>query len=327
LATPLRARLRDRWPWLGAALALAIYLPNLAWDVAHGFPHFAMLAQIRADGRDVALGPLGFVAQQALMLNPLALPLWLAGLAWLLADREGRRYRALGVAWLVLMAEMLLLDGRVYYPAPAHPMLFAAGGVALERWWDGAWGRRARPVYAGALALSGLVLLPLFAPCLPPEVFVRYSRAIGMTQPRIETHRLGPLPQLFADRFGWPEMAAVVARAYQSLPPAERARTAIFGQNYGQAGAIDLYGPRLGLPKALSGHLAYHDWGPRGYTGESVIVMDDDPETLRQLFRSVEWVGRVEHPYSMPYQHFDVYHCRGLRTPIGELWPRLRELG
>jgi hypothetical protein len=122
-------------------------------------------------------------------------------------------------------------------------------------------------------------------------------------------------------------MAAEVARIYHALPSADRARAAIFGQNYGQAGAIDLFGPALGLPEALSGHLAYHDWGPRGATGEVVIVLDDDRETLEALFESVEWAGRVAHPYSMPYQHFDVHVCRGLKMPLAELWPRLRELG
>ncbi len=328
LATPLRAALRTRWPYLGAAVALAIWLPNLVWMAAHGFPHFEMLANIRANRRNVELSPLAFFAQQALMLHPVALPLWLAGLGHFLFGREGRRYRALGIAWLVLIGEMLLLDGRVYYPAPAYPMLFAGGAVAIERWLGArvTAGRLLRPAYAGLLAAGGLVLAPLFVPCLPPETFIRYARAIGMEQPRIENHRLGPLPQLFADRFGWPEMAEELARVYHRLPPAEREKTAVFGQNYGQAGAIDLFGPRLGLPKALSGHLAYHDWGPRGYTGESVIVLDDDPETLSEVFTTVERVGRIEHRYSMPYQHFDVYHCRGLKMPIEALWPRLRQL-
>ena len=145
-----------------------------------------------------------------------------------------------------------------------------------------------------------------------------------MQQPRIETMRLGPLPQLFADQFGWEEMTAVVARAYNNLPPEIRAKTAIFGQNYGQAGAIDFFGPKYGLPKAISGHQNYFLWGPRGYTGESMIVMDDRRERLEQRFQSVEKVGTVYHPYSMPYEHFDVFYCRGLKQPLSQLWPQVK---
>jgi hypothetical protein len=290
----------------------------------HHFPHFEMLRNIKADGRDVQLNPLQFMLQQVLMFNPVAAPLWLGGLAWFLFGGEGKRYRILGIAYLVILAEMFLLDGRVYYPAPAYPMLLAGGAVALERWLAAKNWRFVGPAYAATLALSGAVLAPLWVPILPPETLIRYSRAIGMTEPRIENHELGPLPQLMADRFGWPEMAREVARIYHSLPPADQAKAAVFGQNYGQAGAIDHYGPALGLPKAISGHLTYFLWGPRGYTGEVMIVLDDNRRRLSQLFTSVELAGHVTHPYSMPYEHFDVWVCRGPRRPLPELWPTLK---
>jgi 4-amino-4-deoxy-L-arabinose transferase-like glycosyltransferase len=327
LLTPARRAFRSRWLWLGGLLAVLIYLPNLIWDVQHHFPHFEMLANIRADGRDAQLNPLQFMLQQVVVFNLFALPLWVGGLVWFLADHEGRRWRALGVAFLVVLIEMFLFDGRIYYPAPAYPMLFAAGGVALERWLDRWIGARrfVKPAYASVLAVSGVVLAPLFVPLLPPATMIRYSRAIGLSQPKLENHALGPLPQLMADRFGWPEMAAVVARVYHSLPPADQQRAAIFGQNYGQAGAIDRFGPALGLPKAISGHLSYFLWGPRGYTGDVMIVMDDNRPRLLELFRSVEYGGRVEHPYSMPYEHFDVWVCRGPRQPLAAIWPELKK--
>jgi hypothetical protein len=324
LFTAERRAYRSRWLWLGGAVAVALFLPNLVWVVQHHFPHFEMLANIRRNGRDTQLNPLQFMAQQALFMNPVALPLWLGGLAWLLAGREGRRWRVLGIAYLVVIAEMLLLDGRPYYPAPAYPMLLAAGGVAAERWLAARRWRAAGPAYAAVLALSGAMMAPVFVPLLPPETLIRYTRAIGFTQPRIENHRLGPLPQLMADRFGWREMAGEVARIYRSLPPEDRAKAAIFGQNYGQAGAIDLFGPALGLPPAISGHLSYFLWGPHGYTGEVMIVMDDTRGRLAQLFRDVRWAGHVEHPYSMPYEHFDVFVCRGPRVALPALWPQIK---
>ena len=120
-------------------------------------------------------------------------------------------------------------------------------------------------------------------------------------------------------------MAATVAGVYNALPAEVRAKTAIFGQNFGQAGAVDLFGPKYGLPKAISGHQSYYLWGPRGYTGESMIVMGDRREVLEKLFAEVKFAARVGHPYAMPYEHFDVFYCRGLKQPLRELWPRVKK--
>jgi len=216
------------------------------------------------------------------------------------------------------------MSPRVYYLFPAFPVLFAGGGVLWEQWL-------ARPrlawikfVYPVLMLLGGAVLAPLAIPLLPPETYVRYTKAIGLEQPRIEMNKLGPLPQIFADQFGWDEMAATVAGVYNSLPPDVRTRTAIFAQTYGQAGAIDLFGPKYGLPPAISGHQSYFLWGPREYRGESMIVMDDSKENLEKLFNSVQKAGHVDHPYSMPYQHFDVFYCRGMHEPLTQLWPHVK---
>ena len=142
--------------------------------------------------------------------------------------------------------------------------------------------------------------------------------------PKIETYKLGPLPQIFADEFGWEEMARAVAGVYNSLPPDVRPRTAIFAQNYGQAGAVDLFGPKYGLPQAISGHQSYFLWGPRGYTGESMIVMDGDKPTWKANSPPWRRWRHVTHPYSMPYEHFDIFYCRGLKWPLAEFWPKVK---
>ena len=326
LLSPERRAFARPWIWIGGSVALALFLPNLVWMVRHDFPHLELLANIRADERNVALSPFDFFAQQILVMHPLAAPIGVAGLAWLLFAREGRKYRALGIACIVVQAILVVLARRVYYAAPIYPILFAGGSVAWERWSAGrprvrAW---AQPAYVAALAATGVLLAPLSLPCLPPETYVRYTQAIGFGQPRIETHELGPLPQLFADRFGWKEMAEAVAEIHHRLPQADRARAAVFGQNFGQAGAIDLFGPALGLPKALSAHLTYFFWGPRDVTGDVWIVLDDDRETLEGIFESVEHGGRFDHRWSIPYQHFDIWVCRRMKMPIAELWPRIK---
>jgi hypothetical protein len=203
-------------------------------------------------------------------------------------------------------------------------VLFAAGSVQFERWLDRPRLLWVKAAYCMLMVLMGALLMPTMLPILPPETYIRYVKATHLEQPRIENHKLGPLPQLFADQFGWEEMTATVAKVYYSLPADIRARTAIFGQNYGQAGAIDLFGPKYGLPPAISGHQNYYYWGPRGATGESVIVMEGNQDDLETKFDSVWKVAHVEHPYSMPYEHFDVYYCRGLKGNLAEAWPKVK---
>ncbi|HSP34538.1 MAG TPA: glycosyltransferase, partial [Thermoanaerobaculia bacterium] len=134
------------------------------------------------------------------------------------------------------------------------------------------------------------------------------------------------MPQFFADRFGWPEMAATVARAYWSLPPDVRAKTAIFGNDYGQAGAIDFYGTRYGLPKSISGVLTYWYWGPRTYTGESVLVLGDRRERLEELFEVVKPMAEIGHPYAMAQEHFTLFLAQKPRGwNFQTVWPRMKK--
>jgi hypothetical protein len=210
-------------------------------------------------------------------------------------------------------------------------VLFAAGGVAMERWTDRWKGPHLsmhwlRPTYVTLLIITGVLLMPLSIPLLPPEVYVQYSQTLHLSPPKLENRQTSALPQLFADRFGWPEMAQAVAKAYFAIPEPERSRTAIFGQDYGEAGAIDFYGPKLGLPKALSGHLTYWYWGPRNYTGETMLIIDDNLKRLNELFEQVEVVGEVGHPYAMASQHKTLYLCRHPRNwNLQQLWPELKQ--
>jgi hypothetical protein len=321
--TPERRIMASRWLWVGGALAFLLFLPNLLWNVHYHFPFLELQANIRRSGRDVALGPLQFLGQEAFTMLPLTLPVWLAGL-WHYFSRAGKPHRFLGWVWVLTALAILLLSPRIYYLYPAFPLVFAAGGLAWERWLAAPRWAWARTAYAALLLAAGAIFAPITLPLLSPEHYIRYAEALHIEQPQIENKKLGALPQLFADQFGWEEMAESVARAYHALPPDVRARTAIFGQNYGEAGAIDLFGPHYGLPAAISGHQSYYLWGPRGYDGENMLVMDDRPSRLHEIFTTVEKAGHVEHPYSMPYRHFDVYYCTGIKVPLAELWPKIK---
>lgn len=325
LLTKERRFLRSSWFWFGGLLAFLIFLPNLVWEIQHGFPTIELLRNVQKSGRNTSLGVASFLGQQILVMHPLAAPLWLAGLWYFLRDHAGQRFRALGWTYLIVLLCFLVLKGRVYYLAPAYPMLFAAGAVAFQRFAERGSRVWLKPAYVAVLLVTGALLAPFaYFPILPVEKYLVYSRTLHFEPPQIENHKMGPLPQLYADMYGWQEMAEAVAGAYNKLSPEDKQRCAIFGQNYGQAGAIDFFGAKMSLPSAISGHQSYFYWGPRNYTGECMIVMDDTPDRLSKLFDSWEKVATVYHPYSMPYQHFDVYLCRGLHWPLAKIWPRLK---
>src|SRR6266850_943833 len=311
LVTRERFVLKTRWPWIGALAAFLIFLPNLIWLVRHDFPFLELMNNVRRSGRDVVRGPLAFIADQANMLNPVLLPLWAGGLAWLFLGRAGHRYRLLAWTYCVMLLTFIVLSGKNYYLAPVYPILFAAGGVAFESLSHERF-KWSRTAYVVFILIAGIGLAPLSAPILPPSSYIRYQQLLGLAPLQAENQRTGPLPQYFADEFGWEEMTREVARVYNRLSSDERAKTAIFANSYGQAGAIDFFGPKYGLPKSISNHQSYWLWGPRQYTGESVIVLGSDGSGDREHFKTVEVAGHVEHPYSRLDEHFDIFLCREL---------------
>jgi len=324
LLTPQRRFLSNAWIWAGALCSLLIFLPNLIWLIRHDFPFLELMHNIRGSGRDVVRGPVAFIADQAMLMNPVLFPLWLGGLFWLFLNRNGSRYRILGWTYVLMLVAFIVLKGKNYYLAAAYPMLLAGGAVAFES-ITRASGRWSRRVYVGLIVAVACLLAPMGVPVLPVEAYIRYQKAIGLEPPKAENQPTGPLPQHFADEFGWEAMALEVARVYHELPPERRAVTAIFANSYGQAGAIDFFGKKYGLPKAISNHQSYWLWGPRDYTGESVIVLGSDGTGDREHFASVEVVGRTYHPYSRRDEHFEIFLCRDLNTTLPALWPKTKK--
>jgi hypothetical protein len=325
LLTPERRHFAEKYIWLGGVIAFAIALPNILWQALHHWPTYELLSNIAHSNKNVALSPAQFIAQQAVFLNVGTLPLWLAGLFWLFGSRDGRRYRVIGIIYLVTLAEFIVLHGKSYYLAPAYSMLFAAGGVAFERIFAArlTW---IKPVFLGAIIAMGALCAPLVLPILPPDKLIAYMRAIHMEPPRTETSHTEALPQIFADQFGWEQMAGSVANVYHHLRPEDEKRAAIFCQNYGEAGAIDFFGPKLGLPPATSGHQNYFLWGPRDWTGKVILMLDTDDGDERELFGSVEDLGQVaSSPWAMAFERRrHIFLCRDLKISVQELWPRIK---
>ncbi len=272
----------------------------------------------------LALSPLDFLAEQVLLAGPGALPLWLAGLGFLALAPGARPFRPLFWCTAAVLSVLLGSTAKAYYLAPVYPMLFAAGGVAVETWSARRFPRAAPLALGGLVVTGGILALPLAKPVLPLETYVRYADWWGLRPATGERQAVGRLPQFYADMLGWRELARSVAQVYASLPAEDRAHAAIFGQNYGQAGAIDFFGPGLGLPKAISGHNSYYLWGPRGATGEIVIVIGDQRERLEELFESVELGASYSCADCMPYEaRKSIWVCRFSKVPVDEMWPQV----
>ncbi|HKT68148.1 MAG TPA: glycosyltransferase family 39 protein [Terriglobales bacterium] len=327
LLTPERKALAHKWIWLAGALAFAIFLPNLLWNIQHHFPFLELMRNIHASGRDVVLGPGQYLVQQILIMNPLTFPVWLAGIIYLLFARNARPYRVLGWTFLAVFATFFILHGKDYYTSPVYTIALAAGAVGLESVTRSRTGLWTRTVFLVLLLAATAAMLPMNLPVLSPERLVHYVEKFPLKpQASEKAHARAELPHYFAWQFGWPEMVQTVSRAYHSLPPDQQAKTAIIGNNFAESGAIDLLGPKYGLPKSIGVHQSYWLWGPRNYTGEIMIVLGDEPGTLKQWCQSLEVVAEpADIPYGAAFERHPVLLCRGLRQNLQQVWPKLKD--
>jgi hypothetical protein len=329
LLTEQRRVFLNKWIWLGGIAAFLIFLPNLLWNIHYDWPFVQLMRAIKAEGRDVVLGPGQYFFQQTLLVNPLTAPIWLAGLFSLLFSARLRSYRVLGWCYLVCYGVFFVLHGKNYYLAPVYPMLLAAGAVVIETGISRprlAW---MKPAIAVVLLATGVHLAPVVVPVLSPDRFLAYTKYLPFKLPVMEhSHARAALPQWYSDQFGWQEIVDETAVAWNRLTPDERKDCGIFAQDYGQAGAIDFLGRRDGLPSSLSGHQTWFLWGPRGYSGNCMIVLDDRKEVLERYWNQVEYVGTsAPNPYALE-QQIAVFLCKGKKFDswAGE-WPHLKRWG
>jgi hypothetical protein len=326
LLTHHRRLLGTMGPWSAGAIAALLFAPHVVWQIQHDWPTVEFVRNA-AEQKMVAVSPAQFFLDQLLMTHPLTFPVWAAGLWWLLAGPERRRWRILALTFLTPLAILLASrTSRAYYLGPAYPPLFAAGAVAIAAWTAHPRWTRLRPAIVALLIAGGAVTAPLTLPLLPVERHMAYSRAIGLTPRPEENTRMGLLPQHLADMFGWPELVETVAHVYRGLPEHERQKAAIYTDNYGRAGAVDFFGRAHGLPRAVSGHNSYFLWGPGAATGEILIIIGGKLDDHLPDFEQVEPVADVRCRYCMPYEdNLVIYLGRGLNKPLPVLWPEVKK--
>jgi hypothetical protein len=325
--TAQRRFLWTKWFWIGGAAAFLIFLPNLIWNVANDWPFVQLMHNIKASGRDVVLSPWQYFTQQILMVHPVNAILWITGVIALLVAPRFRPYRFLGWAYLVAFATFVALKGKGYYLGPIYPVYLAAGAVVIDDGIDRIRQGWLKPAIATLLVIAGAWLAPIVVPILPADQFIAYMDKLPFKVPRNEhSHERAALPQHYSDQFGWDEIVSGVLVAWNRIPAGERKECAIFAQDYGQAGAVDFLGPKFGLPPALSGHQSWWLWGPRGYSGNCMIVLDDSQQQLEKYYDRVEFVGLTpDNPYALEKQ-LTVFICHGFKQgTLADVWPRLKK--
>jgi hypothetical protein len=324
LLTDLRAQLRARGPWLAGATALLVFSPYVLWNLAHGFPHLEFMRNAAA-GKYSSLTRGRFIVDQVVNMNPPVVLIALLGLAWYLFSKEGRRFRALGIAFLTAFAILFLNPHtKSEYIAAGYTLLFAGGGVVIERLGK-RWGRAIPVATAAVLVAFGLVVLPFALPILPVETYVRYARALGVQPSTAEAKRLAELPQFYADMHGWEELARDVSAAYLSIPQAERQTTVALVGNYGEAAALELFARRYPLPRVICSHNSYWFWGVGPTPITTFIRLGGKLDDYRENYGDVTWAGVHTCRYCMPYESdLGIFVARQRRVPIEQAWGQLK---
>ena len=324
LLTPQRRLLFTRWTVLGGLIAFALFLPFLLWNATNGWASLQYWVGY-SQNHSVPQSPLDFLINQILIMNPLSLPLWGAGLWYFFFSARGARYRVFGWAYLILFVLFIAIGGKSYFLAPAYPPLYA-GGAMLFGQWQGRW-RGWVVAYAVVLAVSGVLLAPAVMPVLPPALFAQLYHPSGNAGAQQESGDSYGLPQSLADRFGWEEQVALIAQVYHSLPPKEQRVACIFTENYGEAGALVQFGERYHLPQPISGHNAFYIWGPQGCTGQVIITINIAPQDAARGFSSVTLAARTSCAACVDFEnHAPILILRQPKAnaPFAVLWAQAK---
>jgi hypothetical protein len=313
--------LANRWFAYGAVIGVLIAAPSIVWQGLHGFPILEMTHH-QQELTSVVYSPAGYALQQILLTNPFFAPIWIAGLCYAFVKAE---LRWMGWTCVLLIGMLALVHGKNYYAGNLYPLPIAVAAVLIERRLQQT---RLRLALVTACAFAALPTVPLVLPILHESQLadlvttLRPSVSINLAS---NHHADASLPQDFADMHGWPQIAAAVARVYDSIPVEDRARTAILASNWGEAAAIDFYGRRYRLPPALSGANNYFLWGPRGFDGSTVVEVNGTCSQPHLFTVRHVGVAHVRDRWSMPAETgIPISVCERPRESLAAYWPRLK---
>lgn len=312
-------------PWFAAVLTGLLFVPHILWQISNHWPTIEFMHNV-SQWKMLQDSPIDFLFGQILLMNPMTFPIWMLGLLFLLFAKKMKPFRVLGIIYLTVFLILVFnRTSRASYLAAAYPMLFAAGALIIADFFkrqNMAW---LKSVSMSLLVIGGIALAPFGLPVLRVETYIAYAKKIGIAPPSEEKKEMGKLPQHYADMFGWENMVATVADVYHSLPLEEKLECVIMCDNYGEAGAVDFFGSKYDLPKAISSHNNYWIWGPGEKGGDIMIIVGMPRENLENMFESVEQAATIESEYAMPYEtDLPVYLCRNIKVPLQKMWSQAK---
>lgn len=323
--TSERKWFKNKYFWFAGAAVLIIFSPYIIWNIQNDFATREFISNV-TKYKNVSSSPLDFLKEQLLLTNPLNVPVWALGIEAMVLNKKLNKYRAIAIAFIVIFLILSLNNGKPYYIAASYPVLISAGWVFITDFLSSKKIKVLLPVYSVVIIILMCLLSPAVIPVLPPEETSSYLKKIGVVPESGENLETGKLPQYFADRFGWEEMTEKTAKIYNLLPETEKQTTGIFAQNYGEAGAINYYGKKFGLPECNSGHNNHWIWGPRHDSLNTFIIIGGKEQNHRKYFDEVTKIDTHINDYAMPYENnLPVFLCRKIKKPIREIWPETKK--
>jgi 4-amino-4-deoxy-L-arabinose transferase-like glycosyltransferase len=315
--TPLRKVLKTKYPYIAAIIALILFSPYIVWNVTHDFAHLEFMRNA-VTFRYNGLSALSFVFDQIIIFTPPSILIWLPGLIFYFASKEGKQYRAVGFIWITTFL-ILLINGhsKGEYIAAAYQILYAGGAVMITSWsLKRMWLKHALVI---PVIISSILGAPFGRPILAPETFLHYQSFMGPKPPSNEGHNT-EFPQFYSDMFGWEEMAKNVSKVYLLLPEFERKRTVVYCSNYGKAGAIEYYSKKYPLPKVICPHNSYWFWWPKNESYASVIIIGGNIQDYLKSLKEVYKAGYHYSEFAMPYENnLTIFIGRGLKRELEEI--------
>ncbi|MBN2134490.1 MAG: glycosyltransferase family 39 protein [Acidobacteria bacterium] len=324
LLTKHRKNLKDKNIWFGLIIALLLFHPYIIWNIIHGMPTLEFM-QNASSFKNYNVSPMEFLSGQILVNNPITLPVWIAGLIFLLTSKKMKEFRLFGWMYLAIFLVFILQHGKHYYMLGIYPVLFAAGGLFYSSIQRKTIRKILNPVLISILLILGLFLAPLGLPILDRELYVKYDKFLGIDTGKMENHKLGKLPQHFAQMNDWDILLKQYVYAWERIPLKDRANCGILVANYHKAGVINVLGKDFGLHRAISGHNNCYLWGMNGYSGEVMLVIGFGYEKLTKYYGTVIELGRTSSEWTMPYDNnIPMYLCKDNKISLEKLWPKIK---
>ncbi|MCU7523754.1 MAG: glycosyltransferase family 39 protein [Ignavibacteria bacterium] len=328
LTRQYRHYLKTPRPYIAALTAFILFLPFIVWNITHSLAHLEFMRN--ASGlKYSSVTPVDFISGQLLMLLPISIPVWASGIYYFFFSEKGKKFRAAGIIYAATIAILIInWHSKPEYAAPSYPVLFAGGSLFIEEFLRKraiTWLKYALPFL---IVLFGILLAPFVIPCLPVKAYIAYSKMTGFQPDGHEGKEVSELPQLYADMFGWEDMAKTVSEVYLLLPQEERKNAFVFAQNYGEASALEYYSKKYPIPRVISPHNSFWVWEweelkdtTKENSYQTAIIIGGQVEDHLKALEIATQKGTIKSRYAMPYENnLPVFIGKGFKIPLEVIW-------